>query len=80
MSNPLRRNSLDCRNCRFLFFPLLEDQPNQVDALAKSDKKSFKSVAAVLRLSEEDAVGGRLSDNMFDMADVKSKSSKSKRY
>jgi hypothetical protein len=40
-----------------------------LDALAKSDRKSFKSVAAVLHLDEDAAVGG-LSDNMFDMKNV----------
>ncbi len=59
---------------RFLFFPPIDDgKSNQVNALAKSDKKAFKSVAAVLHLSQDDAVGGRLSANMFDLKDVKTK-------
>jgi hypothetical protein len=62
--------------CRFLFFPKDsddDDKVNPVDVLAKSDKNSFKSVAAVLRLGEAAAVGGRLSKSMFDMNDVKVK-------
>lgn len=46
-----------------------------MDALAKSDKKSFKSIAAVLHL-DEDAVAGGLSDNIFDMNDVATKSTR----
>lgn len=65
---------------RFLFFPIItDDGTSQVDALAKSDKKSFKSVAAVLHLGEEAAVGGGLSDSMFDMKQVKTKPSKTNR-
>jgi hypothetical protein len=62
--------------CRFLFFPKDSDDDekiNPVDILAKSDKNSFKSVAAVLRLGEAAAVGGRLSESMFDLNDVKIK-------
>lgn len=65
--------SSDFHLYRFLFFTLSDDTSSQVDALAKSDKKAFRSVASVLHIDEEDAVGGRLSDIMFDVKDVKTK-------
>ena len=41
-----------------------------LDALAKSDRKAFRSVAAALHLGEEQAEGGVLSDAMFDLNHV----------
>ena len=64
---------------RFLFFPDSADVTSPIDALAKSDKKAFNSVSAVLHLKEETAAGGRISDLMFDVREVKTKQSANRR-
>jgi hypothetical protein len=67
------------RSSRFVIFPRVDDEMSAWDALSKSDKRAFRSIAAVLHLDDEQAKCGVLSDCMFDMSHVSTKESAGKR-
>jgi hypothetical protein len=55
---------------RFVFFPGVNDKTSALEALSKSDRKAFRSVAAVLQQDEKHAEVGVLGNCMYDMNHV----------
>jgi hypothetical protein len=58
---------------RFVFFPRTDEDVSALDTLSKSDRRAFRSVAAVLHLGKEQAECGVLGGCMFDMSHVSTK-------